>query len=233
MWRVAPLIKGSAMKNEGRPAVGARKPRADALRNRDRLLAAAKAAFAETGPQASLEEIARRAEVGIGTLYRHFPTRDAMIEAVYRREVEQLAQAADRLLGEVAPDEALRQWLGVFVDYLAAKKVVAAALGAKPGATTSLYASSGDVIRSAIGKLIAEAKAAGDVRPDIETDDIVQALAGLSYNHGNPGWKRSALRLADIIVAGLRPDSRASPDARRRQPRAGMRQIKSRRPSER
>jgi AcrR family transcriptional regulator len=208
---MAPLIKASAMKNTTKGATSPRKPRADALRNRQRLLAAAKASFGEVGPEASLDEIARRAGVGIGTLYRHFPTRDAVIEAVYRHEVEQLASSADRLLDELPPGDALRQWLRLFVDYLAAKKVIAAALGPTGSGTTVLYASSGDIIRGAVGKLIGRAKASGDVRADIEPADLMQAQAGLAYNYGNPGWKRSALRLVDIIVAGLRPEARAKP----------------------
>src|SRR5258708_17634570 len=88
-----------------------RKPRADAVRNRERVLDAAKAVFSAGGPEASLEAVARRAGVGIGTLYRHFPTREALFEAVYRREVEHLADLAQQLKGEVAPAEALRRWL--------------------------------------------------------------------------------------------------------------------------
>jgi AcrR family transcriptional regulator len=195
------------MKNEEVAAATARKPRADAQRNRERLLAAAKDAFTESGPEASLEEIALRAKVGIGTLYRHFPTRGALIEAVYRREVEQLAAAADRLLAELPPREALRQWLRVFVDYLATKKVVAPALASTPSGTSTLYASSGDVILAAIAKLIERAQASGDVRADIEVWDIMQALRGVSYDSGTPGWKRGALRLVDIIVNGLRPEN--------------------------
>ena len=107
---------------------GSRKPRADARRNRDRLLEAAKAAFGELGPEASLDEIARRAGVGIGTLYRHFPTREAIVEAVYRREVQQLADAAPRLAESLPPAEALRAWLGVFIAYIGAQKVIAPAL---------------------------------------------------------------------------------------------------------
>jgi AcrR family transcriptional regulator len=113
----------------GGKAPGAvRKPRADARRNRDGLLEAAKATFAEVGAEASLDEIARRAGVGIGTLYRHFPTRDAVVEAVYRREVQQLADAAPRLIESMAPAEALRAWMRLFIDYIAAKKVIAPAL---------------------------------------------------------------------------------------------------------
>jgi len=198
-----------------KPAASTRKPRADALRNRQRLLAAAKESFGEVGPEASLDEIARRAGVGIGTLYRHFPTRDAIIEAVYRHEVEQLASSADRLLAELPPGEALRQWLRLFVDYLATKKVIVAALE-DTGGTTALYASSGDAIRAASGKLLERAKESGDVRADIEPADLMQARAGLAFNYGSPGWKRSALRLVDIIVAGLRPEGAKARDVGRR-----------------
>src|SRR3982751_4157206 len=94
-----------------RSAASARKPRVDAVRNRERVLAAAKAVFSAGGPDASLEAVARNAEVGIGTLYRHFPTREALFEAVYRREVQQLADLADRLMSEASPVDALRQWM--------------------------------------------------------------------------------------------------------------------------
>src|SRR5882762_6255563 len=126
--RSPPFIKGSIrvpVKSKGSPV---RKARVDAERNRQRLLDAAKAVFAEKAASASLEEIARAAGVGIGTLYRHFPTRDALIEAVYRYEVEQLALAATRLSAKHPPVRALREWLLVFVDYLDAKYGMAAVL---------------------------------------------------------------------------------------------------------
>ncbi|MCA8906617.1 MAG: TetR/AcrR family transcriptional regulator [Rhodospirillaceae bacterium] len=183
---------------------GGRRLRADALRNRERLLEAAKAAFTEAGPEASLEEIARRAEVGIGTLYRHFPTRNDILAAVYRREVEQLGAAAERLLGEMAPADALRQWLRLSVDYLATKKVIAPALGTMEGGASALYAASSQHIRGAMDLLLERAIAAGEVRADVETADLVQALAGLAYNPDSPGWRERALRLIDILLAGLR-----------------------------
>jgi AcrR family transcriptional regulator len=116
-----------------------RRPRADAVRNRERLMEAAKQAFTEDGPEVSLESIARRAGVGIGTLYRHFPTRDAMVEAVYRHGVAQLTDAANTLLQSHPPGEALDAWLRLFVDYMAAKRVIAPALGALPGGPAALY----------------------------------------------------------------------------------------------
>ena len=135
-----------------------RKPRADALRNRDRLLEAAKASFAGAGAEVSLDEIARRAGVGIGTLYRHFPTRDAIVEAVYRREVEQLADAANRLTRSLPPGEALHAWMRLFVDYIATKKVIAPALKSMVGGASELYASSGARITEAMGRMVEHAR---------------------------------------------------------------------------
>ncbi len=181
-----------------------RKPRADAQRNRERLIDAAKAAFGEVGPDVSLEEIARRAEVGIGTLYRHFPTRDAIVEAVYRREVTQLADAAERLLTTERPLEALRQWLRLLVDYMAAKKVIAPALGAIAGGPSELYASSGAMMRASVDRLVGAAIAAGDLRDEVEAADVMQALTGFALSGSGPDWEARTLRLIDILIDGLR-----------------------------
>ena len=183
----------------------ARKPRADGLRNRERLMATAKAAFAEVGADVSLDEIARRAGVGIGTLYRHFPTRDAIVEAVYRREVEQLADAATRLLGSSSPGEALHAWMRLFVDYVATKKVMASALGSMVGGAAELYAFSGAQITGAMARLVERAGAAGDIRPGVDPNDLLRALVGFTYGNASPGWQASALRLIDILIDGLRP----------------------------
>ena len=183
----------------------ARKPRADAQRNRERLIEVAKAAFADAGADVSLEEIARRAGVGIGTLYHHFPTRDAIVEAVYRREVRQLASAAERLLAETPPGEALHQWMRLFVDYIATKKVIASALSALVGGAGDLYAASGEMITGAMRSLTARAVAAGDIRPDVDPNDLLRALVGFTYGNASPGWQESALRLIDLLMDGLRP----------------------------
>jgi len=183
---------------------GSRKPRADAQRNRDGLLEAAKAAFAEVGPEASLEEIARRADVGIGTLYRHFPTRDAIVEAVYRREVQQLADAAPRLVDALPPTEALRAWMRVFIDYIAAKKVIAPALKSLVGGGSALYADSSARINGAIALLVERARASGDIRPDADSADLLRALIGFAYVNSAPDWEASALRLIDLLIDGLR-----------------------------
>jgi AcrR family transcriptional regulator len=182
-----------------------RKPRADALRNRERLIDEAKAAFREVGPQVGLDEIARRAEVGIGTLYRHFPTRDAMVEAVYRREIGQFVEAAETLLRTHRPIEALHEWLRLFVDYMATKRLIGPALLAMPGGPSELYASSAPLIMAAVTLLVERGVAAGDIRADFEPEDMLQALTGLASGYSETGWEPRTLRLIDIFVAGLRP----------------------------
>jgi AcrR family transcriptional regulator len=182
-----------------------RKPRADGQRNRERLIEVAKAAFADVGADVSLEEIARRAGVGIGTLYRHFPTRDAIVEAVYRREVQQLAASAERLLATQPAGAALHQWMRLFVDYIATKKVIAQALSSIVGGTTDLYAASGVLISDAMTLLVTRATAAGDIRADADPSDLLRALVGFTYAALGPGWQASALRLIDILMDGLRP----------------------------
>jgi AcrR family transcriptional regulator len=181
-----------------------RRPRADAARNRVRLMEVAKATFTELGAEVALEEIARRAGVGIGTLYRHFPTRDALLTEVYRHAVEQLADAAARLAKTLAPVDALREWMRLFVDYIATKQVMAPALGAMAGGTANLYASSGPTIRTAISQLIDRAVAHGDIGRHIEPLDLLRAVMGVANVNNGPGWQDSAHRLIDILIDGLR-----------------------------
>jgi AcrR family transcriptional regulator len=181
-----------------------RKPRADALRNRDRLLEAAKASFANAGADVSLDEIARQAGVGIGTLYRHFPTRGAIVEAVYRREVEQLAEAANRLTAMLPPGDALHAWMRLFVDYVSTKKVIAPALKAMVGGASELYASSTARITHAMTKMVERAKAAGEIRADTDPADLLRALAGFTHFNAGAEWEPSARRLIDILMDGLR-----------------------------
>jgi AcrR family transcriptional regulator len=181
-----------------------RKLRADGLRNRERLVEAAKAGFAEVGPEVSLDEIARRAGVGIGTLYRHFPTRDAIVEAVYRREVQQLADGATRLLESLSPGEALHEWMRLFLDYVATKRLIGPALVAMVGGVSELYAASGALITEAVTMLVERAVANGDIRADTDPTDVFRALVALSYANTDPGWEASARRLIDILMAGLR-----------------------------
>src|SRR5579862_7116476 len=153
MWRVSPFIKRCLGVGDGGKLQPGRKPRADAERNRVRLLETAKAAFAEKGSSASLDEIARSAGVGAGTLYRHFPTRDALVAAVYRNETEQLVSAADRLAKTHPPVAALREWLLLFVDYIATKHGMSEVLDSIVGGTSELYSASTAQMKLAISKL--------------------------------------------------------------------------------
>src|SRR5436190_3340227 len=148
-------------------AAPVRKLRADAVRNRERVLEAAKDVFSAGGPDASLEAVAKRAGVGIGTLYRHFPTREALFEAVYRREVEQLGELAEQLKSEARPVEALRRWLRSNVEFVATKKGMAAALALAAHGSTDLHAYSSDRLTKAVGALLDHAVAAGEIRADI------------------------------------------------------------------
>ncbi len=181
-----------------------RKARADAERNRLRLLETAKSAFAEKGPAASLEEIARTTGVGIGTLYRHFPTRDALIEAVYRNESEQLALAAIRLAQKHPPVAALREWLLVFVNYLDAKHGMAEVFNSLAGGTSALYAESGVRMKETIAKLLADAAADGEIRWNTDPLDLLRALAGVMGKSPGAESKRAARHLIDILIAGMR-----------------------------
>ena len=181
-----------------------RKPRADAERNRRRLLDAARRVFAERGAAASLEEIARTASLGIGTLYRHFPTRDALVEQVYRDEARQLADAASRLSGEADPPEALRQWLLLFIDHLVTKHSMAELLNGLAGGPSELYASSTALVRDAVTLLMERMVAGGAARPGIEPVDLLRALGGVAKFSGGTGWKDSARNLVDVLIAGLR-----------------------------
>ncbi len=191
--------------------VSKRKPRADGLRNRERLMEAAKAGFTDVGQDVTLEDIARRAGVGIGTLYRHFPSRDAIVEAVYRREVQQLSSAATRLVETMSPGEALHAWMRLFVDYIATKRLIAPALGSIAGGASELYASSGARILEAVSLLVRRAKERGDIREDVQASDVMRALFGLAYGAADAGWEDSALRLIDVVMDGLRTHRRSDP----------------------
>ena len=183
---------------------GTRKPRADAIRNRERVLEAAKAVFSAGGAEASLEAVAREAGVGIGTLYRHFPTREALFEAVYRREVQQLADLAEQLKQEAKPIDALRQWMRSIVKFVATKKGMSAALTLAVDKNSKLFSSSADRLARTVGGLLDRAIAAGEIRDDISPEDLLRAVVGMCYMHDQPGWQTSVSRLVDVFVDGLR-----------------------------
>jgi AcrR family transcriptional regulator len=182
-----------------------RKPRSDAQRNRDRILEVAKQAFARSGANTSLDDIAKQAEVGAGTLYRHFPTRDALLEAVYRAEVEKLAAAERELSWKLPPAEALRAWMLLFVDYIAAKHLIASALNTLVGGPSKVYEGSRAQIQGAIQTLVKRAIKSGDIRKDLEPFDLLRALIGVSNIATGPDWQESARRLVDILIKGSRP----------------------------
>jgi AcrR family transcriptional regulator len=181
-----------------------RKPRADGVRNRERVLEAAKIVFSAGGSDASLEAVAKRAGVGIGTLYRHFPTREALFEAVYRREVDQLSELAEQLRNAPEPVDALRRWLKANVELVATKKGMISALALAVQASSELYAYSFDRLTKAIRSLLDRAVAAGEIRADISPEDLLRALIGMCYLHDQPGWQSTVLRLMDVFIDGLR-----------------------------
>jgi AcrR family transcriptional regulator len=182
-----------------------RKPRTDAQRNRQRILGVAKEAFTRRGANASLDDIAKEAGVGAGTLYRHFPNRDALIEAVYRTEVEKLAAAQRKFTETMPPIDALRAWMLLFVDYIAAKHIIAPALNTIVGGAAKLYEDSRGQIQGAIDALVKRAIKKGDIRRDLEPFDLLRALIGVSHVASGPDWQQSARRLVDILITGSRP----------------------------
>jgi len=205
---------------EIRSAKSSRKPRADAVRNHERVLEAAKVVFSAGGPEASLEAVAREAGVGIGTLYRHFPTREALYEAVYRREVEQLSELAEELKDDGEPVEALRRWLRSNVEFVATKKGMAAALALAAGPPPSeLTAFSFERLTKAIGMLLQRAVTAGEIRADVGPEDLLRTLVGMCMLHDQPGWQAGVIRMLDVLVDGLRGQAHASKPAPRRSPK--------------
>ncbi len=182
-----------------------RKPRSDAQRNRERILEVAKEAFTRSGANTSLDDIAKQAGVGPGTLYRHFPTRDELLEAVYRTEVEKLAAAERKFAETLPPIEALRAWLLLFVDYIATKQIIAPALNTLAGGPSKLFEASYAQVGEAIRALVKRAMKTGDIRKDLDPLDLLRALIGVANVAANPDRQQSARRLVDILVIGSRP----------------------------
>ncbi len=186
-----------------------RKPRADAERNRLHLTDVAKKAFAERGDSVTLDEIAKRAGVGIGTLYRHFPTRDAVLQAVYRHEVEQLADAAITLRASMKPLDALRAWLRLFVEYIGTKKIIFSGLNAATSDNTALVEYSSKQIIDAANQLVARATENGDIQEDVRALDLLYAVFGFSKTDDQTEWVARAYRLIDILIAGIVKERKA------------------------
>ena len=188
-----------------RKHASARRPRSDAQRNRERILEAAREAFSRVGAHASLDDIARKAAVGPGTLYRHFPTREELLAAVYRSEMEKLAAAEQRFAAELPPVEALRAWLLLFVDYIGRKQLIAPALNALLGDPKKVFEASYARIWDAIRALVKRAIENGDIRKDLDPIDLLRALIGVASVGTSADWQPSARRLVDILIAGARP----------------------------
>ena len=181
---------------DGRPL------RADAQRNRDQILAAAARAFSKSGLEATLEGIAKDACVGIGTLYRHFPTRELLIEAAYRNELAAVCDAAPELLDAMPPAEALRAWMGRYIDYMTRKLGMADALRAVIASGANPYAQSFELLVGAIKPLLDAGVAAGDIRSDVSAEDVLISLNGIALAAGSK--REQADRLVNLLLDGLR-----------------------------
>jgi len=182
-----------------------RKPRADAQRNRQRILEVAEQAFTRSGADTSLDDIAKQAGVGPGTLYRHFPTREELLKAVYRNELENLAAAGEKFADTMPPLEALRAWLLLFVDAVAAKQIIAPALNTLIRDPKKVFEDSYARVHEANRGLVKRAVKSSDIRKDLEPFDLLRALVGASNIANDPDWQQSARRLVDILIAGSRP----------------------------
>jgi AcrR family transcriptional regulator len=182
-----------------------RKPRADAQRNRERILEVAKEEFTHAGANASLEEIAKKAAVGPGTLYRHFPTREELLVAVYRSEMEKLAAAERTFADSMFSVEALRAWLLLFVDAVETKQIIAPVLNTLVGDPKKVFEASYAQIHEALRALVKRAIKSGDIRKDLDPIDLLRAIVGVANVSASPDWQQSARRLVDILIAGARP----------------------------
>ena len=187
------------------PGTTDRKPRADAQRNRERILEMAKQEFTRVGANASLEDIAKKSSVGPGTLYRHFPTREDLLVAVYRSEMERLAAAERTLADSMSPVEALRAWLLLFVDAVETKHIIAPVLNTLVGDPKKVFKTSYAQIHAALRALVKRAVKSGDIRKDLDPIDLFRAIVGVANVSASPDWQQSARRLVDILIAGARP----------------------------
>lgn len=191
--------------------VAVRPLRADAQRNRDKLIEIATKAFTEAGVDVALEEIARRADVGIGTLYRHFPTREALVLAVYQKQIEGLESAAHELPRSHGPADALRLWMRGFVEYGAVKRGLVALLRSMMETDTNLFDQARVTLLESAGSLMTRAAEAGEIRPDFEPGDVIRALGGICMATDRPDAGGSAIALVDLVFDGLRYGAPARP----------------------
>ncbi|MEE4596018.1 helix-turn-helix domain-containing protein [Streptomyces sp. DSM 41524] len=178
--------------------------RAHALRNRNALIAAAHEAFAQGELDIRIEEIARRAGVGVGTLYRHFETREAIIEAVYRERVDDLCGTAAHLLGTLAPDEALYEFLQRLIGHAAASRGMAVALETVLTSGSPVFARARSQMVDAVASLITATAATGAIREDVAPETVFRAMGGVCASHHQPEWEAGARAVVDLLFDGLR-----------------------------
>jgi AcrR family transcriptional regulator len=186
-----------------------RRPRADAERNRARLLDAAKTAFASGRGPVTLDQIARDAEVGIGTLYRHFPTRETLVEALYRQELARLSGSADELLRTQPPERALRAWMELFADFVATKRELADALRAAFASGAVSVSESRQELTVAARTILDAGIAAGTLRGDVRPEDVVAMVVGALNATSLVGGREQLARMFDLVIDGVtRPETR-------------------------
>lgn len=181
-----------------------KKLRADAQRNRDHIVEIARQAFAERGDSVTFEDIVKRSGLGVGTLYRHFKTRESLVEAVYFGEIEKLATAAQELKTSLPPVEALRQWMLLFVDFLVTKYSMREAVSALMSQTPDRHNSLSDMLEAAISCLIDQAVREGDLVITFEPLDLLRAISGVANAGAGDNWKQNAQRMVDVLIAGMR-----------------------------
>ena len=187
-----------------------RPPRADAIRNRDQLLAVATRVFVAADAEPSMRAIAREAGVGIATLYRHFPTRESLVDAVYRDQVVRLTTGARELLDRLPPAAAMRRWMDLFGDWIATKNGMLDTLRAMVESGEIAHAQTRTELLTAIGTMLDAGRASGDLRPDVTADDIAAALIGIFTVAPRPQQEAKAGRLLDLLMDGLRPGPRSA-----------------------
>jgi AcrR family transcriptional regulator len=180
-----------------------RRTRSDALQNRERLLEVAARAFAEEGLDTAPVSIAKRAGVGVGTLYRHFPTREALIDAAYQHELTRVCDKAAELLVRQTAAAATRDWMGYFLDYATAKRGMSEALNAVIASGADPYASSHALLVSAVGALLEAGARDGTLRTDVSREDVLLAMSGIAQSTGQYGTREQAARLVDLLMDGL------------------------------
>ncbi|WP_420497447.1 TetR/AcrR family transcriptional regulator [Parafrankia sp. FMc2] len=191
--------------NSGDLVSAARPQRIDARRNRERLLETAVRMLSEEGPEVTLGAIAKEAGVGIGTLYRHFPTREALIDAAYRNELDRLCDSADDLVRAQPPDQAIREWMTRFVDYMATKRGMGDALRALIAAGGDPFANSRQRLTGAVTTLLTAGASAGVLRADVTPDDLLVSISGVALATADRGDRAQVGRLLDLLLDGLRP----------------------------